>query len=66
MAHSKAASAQQTRPLAAQAKSSYLHFIWGMSFGVVSVLVLPLVAAAAWGLLAFKSSHDKVKLMWQS
>ena len=48
----------QARPLAAQAKRSYLHFIWGLSFGIVSVLATPLVAAAGMLLLAYKNTHD--------
>lgn len=53
------------RPLAHTAKSSYLHFIWGMSFGVVAVLATPFMAVAALVLSACKSTHETVAHMWQ-
>lgn len=60
-----AKSAAQTRPLAIQAKQSYLHFIWGLSFGVVSVLATPFVVAAALGLGMYKTCHDTLIQMKQ-
>lgn len=52
------AAAAPSRSLAATAKSSYLHYLWGMSFGIVTVLATPLVLAAALVLGLGKNTHD--------
>lgn len=60
-----AKSASPSRRLAVTAKTSYLHFLWGMSFGVIAVLSTPLVAVTALIVAAFKNSHDTLMHMWQ-
>ncbi len=46
------------RMLLQSTKSSYLHFIWGMSFGVVAVLATPLISAVALFVALCKNTHE--------
>lgn len=56
--------AQQQRSLATTAKGSYLHFLWGVSFGVVCVCATPLAAFFALLLGLCKGTHDSVRRWW--
>jgi hypothetical protein len=55
-----------TTTLATTAKTSYLHFLWGTSFGVLAVLSTPAVLVAALVVACCKNTHDTLMQRWQS